>query len=47
VQEVNKVLKQQLQMSKMMKKMAKGGMAKMMRAMGGKLPMGGGPMGGM
>ena len=51
VQEVNKVLKQQLQMSKMMKKMAKGGMAKMMRAMGGKMPtggpMGGGPMGGM
>ena len=50
VQEVNKVLKQQMQMSKMMKKMAKGGMAKMMRAMGGKMPggpMGGGPMGGM
>jgi len=47
VQEVNKVLKQQLQMSKMMKKMAKGGMAKMMRAMQGKMPMGGGPMGGM
>jgi len=50
VQEVNKVLKQQMQMSKMMKKMAKGGMAKMMRALGGKMPggpMGGGPMGGM
>lgn len=42
VQDVNKLLKQFLQMQKMMKKMKGGGMAKMMRAMGG---MGGG-MGG-
>jgi signal recognition particle subunit SRP54 len=46
VQDVNRLCKQQKQMSKMMKKMAKGGMAKMMRMMKGKMPMGGGPMGG-
>ncbi|MFW2374255.1 MAG: signal recognition particle protein [Gammaproteobacteria bacterium] len=40
VQDVNRLMKQQMQMSKMMKKMAKGGMAKMMRAMKGKMPTG-------
>ncbi|NGX15475.1 signal recognition particle protein [Wenzhouxiangella sp. XN24] len=40
VQEVNRVLKQHAQMQKMMKKFSKGGMAKMMRAMKGRLPPG-------
>ncbi len=40
VQDVNKLLKQHLTMSKTMKKMSKGGMAKMMRSMQGKLPPG-------
>lgn len=40
VQEVNRLLKQHEQMSKMMKKAAKGGMEKMMRGMQGKLPPG-------
>lgn len=40
VQDVNRLLKQHMQMSKMMKKMSKGGMAKMMRSMQGKLPPG-------
>ncbi|MBX2838058.1 MAG: signal recognition particle protein [Gammaproteobacteria bacterium] len=40
VQDVNRLLKQHLQMSKMMKKMSKGGMAKMMRGMKGQLPPG-------
>jgi len=40
VQDVNRLLKQHAQMSKMMKKMSKGGMAKMMRGMQGKLPPG-------
>jgi len=40
VQDLNRLLKQHLQMSKMMKKMSKGGMAKMMRGMQGKLPPG-------
>ena len=40
VQDVNRLLKQHLQMQKMMKKMAKGGMAKMMRGMKGKGPTG-------
>jgi len=40
VQDVNKLLKQHLQMSKMMKKMKGGGMAKMMRGMKGQLPPG-------
>ena len=50
VQDLNRLLKQHMQMSRMMKKMSKGGMAKMMRGMKGRLPpgMGGGPgMGGM
>ena len=45
VQDVNKLLKQFMQMQKMMKKMKGGGMAKMMRGMKGKLP-GGFPGGG-
>ena len=40
VQDLNRLLKQHMQMSKMMKKMSKGGMAKMMRSMQGKLPPG-------
>jgi len=40
VQEVNKLMKQQLQMKKMMKKMKGGGMKKMMRMMQGKMPPG-------
>ena len=40
VQDVNRLLKQHLQMSKMMKKASKMGMAKMMRGMQGKLPPG-------
>jgi signal recognition particle subunit SRP54 len=49
VQDVNRLLKQQMQMRKMMKKMSGGGMAKMMRAMKGRgMPPGmGGPGGGM
>jgi len=41
VQEVNKLLKQFSQMQKMMKKMKGGGLAKMMRGIKGKLPLGG------
>ncbi|MGX5913669.1 signal recognition particle protein [Aliidiomarina sp. Khilg15.8] len=40
VQDVNKMLKQFMQMQKMMKKMKGGGMQKMMRQMGGKMPPG-------
>jgi signal recognition particle subunit SRP54 len=40
VQDVNKLLKQFTQMQKMMKKMKGGGMQKMMRGMGGKMPPG-------
>lgn len=40
VQDVNKLLKQFQQMQKMMKKMKGGGMQKMLRGMGGKLPPG-------
>ncbi len=40
VQDVNRLLKQHHQMSKMMKKMSKGKMANMMRGMGGQLPPG-------
>lgn len=50
VQDVNRLLKQHLQMSKAMKQFSKGGMRKMMQAMKGRMPpgMGGGfpPMGG-
>jgi signal recognition particle subunit SRP54 len=43
IQDVNRLLKQFTQMQKMMKKMSqKGGMAKLMRGLGGKFPMGGG-----
>ena len=41
VQDVNRLLKQHLQMQKMMKKMSKGGMGKMLRGMKGNLPQGG------
>jgi signal recognition particle subunit SRP54 len=48
VQDVNRLMKQQMQMKKMMKKMSNGGMAKMMRAMkGGGMPPGMGGPGGM
>jgi signal recognition particle subunit SRP54 len=40
VQDVNRLLKQHLQMQKMMKKMSKGGMAKMLRGMKGRGPAG-------
>ena len=40
VQDVNKIMKQQMQMKKMMKKMKGGGMAKMMKMMQGKMPPG-------
>ena len=40
VQEVNRLLKQHAQMQKMMKKFSKGGMARMMRAMKGRMPPG-------
>ncbi len=40
VQDVNRLLKQHAQMQKVMKKFSKGGMAKMMRAMKGRLPPG-------
>ena len=43
IQDVNRLLKQFAQMQKMMKKMnQKGGMAKMMRGLGGRFPSGGG-----
>ncbi len=42
VQDVNRLLKQFSQMHKMMKKMKGGGMAKLMRGLKGRLPMGGG-----
>jgi signal recognition particle subunit SRP54 len=41
VQDVNRLLKQHLQMQKMMKKVSKGGMGKMLRGMKGKLPQSG------
>ncbi len=44
IQDLNRLLKQHKQMAKMMKKMKGGGMAKMMRGMGGMLPGGGGGM---
>ena len=44
VQDVNRLLKQHMQMSKMMKKLSKGGMRKMMRSMGN-MPGAGGPGG--
>ena len=40
VQDVNRLLKQHAQMARMMKKFSKGGMAKMMRAMKGRMPPG-------
>lgn len=47
IQDLNRLLKQYKQMAKMMKKMKGGGMAKMMRGMGGMLPGGGMPGGGL
>ena len=50
IQDLNRLLKQHKQMAKMMKKMKGGGMAKMMRGLGGMMPGGGGggmPPGGM
>ncbi len=49
IQDLNRLLKQHKQMAKMMGKMKGGGMAKMMRGIGGALPggMGGMPPGGM
>ncbi|MCU7870499.1 MAG: signal recognition particle protein [Candidatus Thiodiazotropha sp. (ex Lucinoma borealis)] len=47
VQDVNKLLKQFIQMQKMMKKMKGGGMKKMMRGMAGRFPGGGMPGGGL
>ncbi len=44
VQDVNRLLKQFAQMQKMMKKVAKGGMGKMLRMMKGKMPPGMPPM---
>lgn len=40
IQDVNRLLKQFMQMQKMMKKMSKGGMGKMMRGLKGKMPPG-------
>ncbi|NNF18008.1 MAG: signal recognition particle protein [Gammaproteobacteria bacterium] len=40
VQDLNRLMKQQLQMQKMMKKMSKGGMKGMMRALQGRMPPG-------
>ena len=45
VQEVNRLLKQQLQMGKIMKKMKGGGLARMLRGLGGRNPGGQGPRG--
>ncbi|MBW3566526.1 MAG: signal recognition particle protein [Proteobacteria bacterium] len=42
IQDINRLLKQFTQMSKMMKKMRGGGLKKMMRGMGGRMPPGGG-----
>lgn len=48
IQDINRLLKQHKNMSKMMKKAGKkGGMAKMMRAVGGQMPGGGMPGGGL
>jgi signal recognition particle subunit SRP54 len=47
VQDVNRLMKQHLQMRKMMKKMSKGGMANMLRGLKGKMPPGGGMPPGM
>jgi len=46
IQDVNRLLKQHLQMERMMKKMSKGGMKKLMRGLpGGGMPPGGMPPG--
>jgi signal recognition particle subunit SRP54 len=43
VQEVNRLLKQHQQMEKVMKKMRSGGLSKVLRALSGRRPGGGGP----
>jgi signal recognition particle subunit SRP54 len=43
VQEVNRLLKQQFQMEKVMKKMKGGGLAKLLRGLSGQMPGRGGP----
>ena len=43
IQDVNRLLKQHLQMEKMMRKMSKGGMQRMLRGLGGGGPIGGPP----
>jgi signal recognition particle subunit SRP54 len=47
IQDLNRLLKQHKQMAKMMQKMKGGGMAKMMRGLGGMLPGGAPPGGGL
>jgi signal recognition particle subunit SRP54 len=47
VQDVNRLLKQMLQMQKVMKQFSKGGMRGMLRSLGGRMPGGMGGMGGM
>jgi signal recognition particle subunit SRP54 len=46
LQDLNRVIKQHKQMQKVMKKMKGGGLANMMRGMGGRMPPGGMPPGG-
>src|SRR5690606_26194861 len=46
LQDLNRLLKQHKQMQKVMKKMKGGGLANMMRGMGGRMPPGGGFPGG-
>jgi signal recognition particle subunit SRP54 len=47
LQDLNRLIKQHKQMQKVMKKMKGGGLANMMRGMGGRMPPGGGmPPGG-
>jgi signal recognition particle subunit SRP54 len=43
VQEVNRLLKQHLQMERVMKKMKSGGLARMLRGLSGRKPGGQGP----
>jgi signal recognition particle subunit SRP54 len=43
VQEVNRLLKQFLQMEKVMKQMKGGGLKRLLRGLSGRLPGGGGP----
>ncbi len=47
VQDVNRLLRQHREMQRMMRQLRKGGMARMLRALGGRLPGGGMPGGGL